>query len=230
MREDQITGPLKPGKFKDITGQRFGMLVARRIVARSRRGPVWEFGCDCGGKTERISTLVVSGHTRSCGCLKSSHLADRNRSHGEATRGRPTKEYRAWAAMIRRCYDAGQKFYRNYGGRGITVCDRWRESFDAFLADMGRAPSGRHTVDREDNDKGYEPSNCRWATRIQQARNTRRNRLLTLNGETMTLGEWSARTGIHYVTLISRLDRLGWSLEKTLSTPARIKRSSGHSH
>lgn len=212
-------------KFNDITGQTFGKLTAIRVIAKTKRGPVWLFRCECGNKTERSSTLVTTGHTTSCGCVRRQKCGDRNRTHGESPRSGSTKEYRAWVVMNRRCYDRnldGGKHWHNYGGRGIQVCKRWRKSFKAFLKDMGRAPSPQHTLDRyPDNNGNYEPSNCRWATRQEQFRNFRRNRWITFNGERKILYDWAEQTGVHYATLISRLDRLGWSVEKALTTPAR---------
>jgi len=106
-----------------------------------------------------------------------------------------------------------------YAGRGITVCDRWRDSFVAFYEDMGPKPSPAHSLDRIDNDKGYEPGNCRWATRTEQMRNTRANRWITFAGETLTLADWSERLGIHKETLTRRLET--WSVEEAMTRPVR---------
>jgi hypothetical protein len=132
-----------------------------------------------------------------------------------------TKEYRAWREIIRRCQNPNRGDYRYYGGRGIRVCARWRNSFANFLNDMGIAPSRLHTVDRRNNDGNYEPGNCRWATRAEQAINSRQCHMVAFRGETMPLTQWAIRTGIKVENLYTRLNRLGWSTERALTTPAR---------
>jgi hypothetical protein len=150
-------------------------------------------------------------------------MGDRFRTHGHSqvllASGKignsPT--YKSWSHMLSRCQNPKTRSYPDYGGRGIAVCDRW-QSFEAFLEDMGEAPPGM-TIERIENHKGYEPGNCRWATRAEQNRNTRQNRMLTYKGETKCLMEWSRITGIHFQTLIRRLER--WSVEKAFETPIR---------
>jgi hypothetical protein len=144
-----------------------------------------------------------------------------NFRHGGAC-GKKSRTYQAWLSMKRRCYNARCPNYARWGGRGITVCDRWRQSFTNFLADMGRCPDG-YSLDRIDNDGNYEPSNCRWATREQQMRNNRRNRLLTHDGRTQCLAAWSKEVGIRFLTLYYRLKR-GWSVAETLTKPVQHQR------
>ena len=127
-----------------------------------------------------------------------------------------------YRGMIRRCYESKVRSFKNYGGRGITVCARWRESFDAFVADVGVRPGPKHTIDRKNNDGNYEPGNIRWATKREQARNTRFNRLLTARGKTQTLEEWAIETGLPTSTLFNRLRR-GWPDDKVIETPAQPK-------
>lgn len=141
-----------------------------------------------------------------------------NFKHGHAPRGAHSKEYDAWASMIRRCEMSSQDSFPGYGGRGITIHPAWRADFEAFLRDMGRAPSRKHTIERDDVDGNYEPGNCRWATIREQSLNKRNSRRVTLNGLTLTLAEWSARTGIKYGTLWRRIDVLKWPAERALST------------
>lgn len=159
----------------DLTGQRFGRLVVRLEVGRTRGGICWRCECDCGEQIEAISGHLRHG-TRSCGCLKRDQAAQVGRRkrprHGHAGRGQKTRAYHSWEAMIQRCTNPHTKAFKNYGGRGITICDRWRRSFEAFLADMGEPPDG-HTLDRKNNDGCYEPDNCRWATRAEQKLNQR---------------------------------------------------------
>ena len=120
--------------------------------------------------------------------------------------------------MIRRCVSPEDPSYPRYGGRGIHVCQRWMDSLENFIADMGRRPSPKHSIERKDNDRGYEPDNCVWATRAEQSRNTSRNRLLTFNGQTMCLTDWAIATGINRSAIRLRLNR-GWSVADALSTP-----------
>jgi hypothetical protein len=133
---------------------------------------------------------------------------------GGAARRR-TPEYQTWSGMLRRCYDDRSPDFARYGARGISVCERWRSSFEDFLADVGAKPPGC-TLDRRDNALGYEPGNVRWATPSEQARNRRSNHSVTANGETLTIAEWSERTGIRPDTLLRRL-RLGWTPDAAVS-------------
>jgi hypothetical protein len=137
--------------------------------------------------------------------------------HGEARNGGRSREWRAWNAMIRRCTYPSMDRYARYGGRGISICPAWRESFEQFLADMGRAPSESHQLDRIDNDGNYEPGNCRWASREQQIRNSSRARLITAFGRTMHIGDWSAEIGVNRQTIQMRIDKYGWTPERAVS-------------
>lgn len=137
-----------------------------------------------------------------------------------------TPEYRAWQTMRLRCHVPTNAAYPDYGGRGITVCDAWRDSPEAFLRDMGRKPSPAHEIDRIDNDRGYEPGNCRWVTRSENDRNRRSTRLLTHAGETLPLVAWSERTGIAADVIVKRLEA-GWPADRALTTPVRAKAAKG---
>lgn len=148
--------------------------------------------------------------------LEFSHF---NTVHGDATGGKRTPEYRSWEGMLGRCYNQHDPAYSRYGGRGIFVCDRWREAYSNFLADMGRKPSPKHSIDRfPDNNGPYSPENCRWATSLEQNRNKRNNRLLTSGGQTKTLSEWAGDAGVDDGMVARRLT-LGDSLEKALEKP-----------
>ena len=204
-----------PSKAKKISGQCFGRLTAITPVGHKKvAGMLWLCICECGSDCVVVATKLISGHTKSCGCFSGQTSGDRLRTHGMTE----TKEFMTWRAMIQRCEDSRGTGYRLYGGRGISVCTRWRNSFIAFYDDMGDRPSPKHSIDRIDNDGNYTPSNCRWATRIQQGRNTRANHMITYEGRTHCLVKWSEIRGIHRNTLSTRLLR-GWTVERALTTP-----------
>jgi hypothetical protein len=170
------------------------------------------------------SYKLTSGNTRSCGCLKRDLIGSRRKTHGATAGGKRTPEHQAWKGMIKRCGNPAAKDYAFYGGRGVRVCERWRLSFAAFLADVGDRPSANHTLDRFPNNNGnYEPGNVRWATRVEQMRNTRANHLLTHNGETRTIAEWAEVTGLAQHAIWKRLRR-GWGVAESLTIPLRARR------
>jgi len=167
----------------DLTGQRFGRLVAMWPAGRkSTRRVVWLCCCDCGRLKLCLTSLLRNGNSRSCGCLRRENCrrtgllpkGDPWNKRGCTVRGRATPTYSSWRSMLQRCGNPHHKFFHNYGGRGVTICDRWREEhgFENFLADMGERPLIL-TLDRINNDGNYEPNNCRWATRKEQCKNKR---------------------------------------------------------
>lgn len=176
----KITSANDP-RVKAICGMRFHKLIAVRFLGMRRRKEtnqgvqVWEFKCDCGNKHEATIANVKSGSVTSCGCvgktIRITHGFTRGDRHGIMA-----KLYGAWSTMIQRCTNPALKCWKNYGGRGITVCNRWRNSFENFFSDMGLRPSGKHTLDRKNNDLGYSPQNCKWATWKEQANNRRERR------------------------------------------------------
>lgn len=205
----------------DLTGQRFGRLtVVERVpnpTTVSRPKAHWLCRCDCGNYAICSSDNLRSGNSKSCGCLKLEIATERLTKHG----GCYTPEFAIWQGMIRRCYSPTEPAYVNYGARGITVCDRWRESFANFLADMGSLPSKHHSIDRINNDGPYSSDNCHWATRKEQNNNTRRNHFLDYNGQHLTIAQWSDVTGLTVDAIGLRVAR-GWTVERTLTTPLRI--------
>lgn len=130
-----------------------------------------------------------------------------------------TTEYRIWCRMRMRCQNSRDPAYKNYGGRGISVCEAWKRSFFAFLGDVGRRPSNKYSIDRVNNNGNYEPGNVRWATRAEQSRNTRRNVLITFRGETIPLCDWVSRLHLRYGLVLDRMLKLGWSAERALTEP-----------
>lgn len=199
----------------DISGQRFGKLVVMRF-SHSQRSAMWECMCDCGNSTIVKCGNLRSGNTTSCGCVQRAAIGAVRRTHGKSR----TREFRIYMAMKHRCENPNSPAYANYGGRGIRVAPEWRHDFAAFLAHLGPRPSKKHSLDRIDVNGNYEPGNVRWATRTEQARNTRANRFLTYNGRTMTLVEWGETTGLGRQVIEARL-RYGWSLERALTVPKR---------
>ena len=167
---------MRPRNFIDLAGQRFGMLIAQESVGYRPGGTVWKCVCDCGRTTEAYSQNLRRGRTMSCGCYRVTAISMSLTRHGHARKGAVTSEHRIWRAMIDRCWNPHNKSFRYYGALGVQVCERWLRSFENFLADMGERPRGT-SLDRVDNDRGYEPDNCRWATPTTQVRNSRRTDL-----------------------------------------------------
>jgi hypothetical protein len=174
------------------------------LTERNSRHRRAVYRCVCGVHVIALVDNVRTGHTKSCGCLRRAVNSERFTTHGHKSGGKRTATYAAWVNMKSRCNNPKAKQYSDYGGRGITVCERWGNSFENFLADMGEKPP-RMTIDRENNDGNYEPGNCRWATRSTQGLNKRNNVRYELNGKSQTLSEWSRETGIGRVTLLKRI-------------------------
>lgn len=203
-------------RLQDLTGRRFGRLVAISLWGYDKFDKVlWLCRCDCGKACSPTANKLTVGETRSCGCLHDEAAGNRLRTHG----GKGTRVYNVWASAKGRCSNPTDPVYKNYGGRGITMCPAWRASFAQFLADMGPRPEGG-TLDRIDNDGPYSPENCRWATRTEQCRNQRKTKRFTYRGESLTLGEWSARTKLAESALYYRIKEAGWTIERALTTPS----------
>lgn len=205
----------------DITGYRFGKLTAIEVTGSHRKGRIWRCVCDCGEETFVPTGRLKNGWTKSCGCAKVEHgvkLGKASATHGLSHR---VSEYNIWAGMKARCYNRRSASWKRYGGRGIAVCDSWRDSFDAFLADMGRRPGPNYSLDRIDVNKDYGPDNCRWATQSQQQNNRRDNILIKAFGESLTPSQWEGKFGVTASTIRNRLDA-GWSPEDAVSKPKRV--------
>lgn len=189
---------------RSLAGMRFGRLVVTAQGPRGLGRQRWIAQCDCGGTTTALRSHLLIGTTRSCGCLHRERMAALNFRHGQS-HGRI---WNAWESMVRRCTDTRVDAYPRYGGRGITVCERWR-TFENFAADMGPHPGKGFSIDRIDNDGHYEPGNCRWATQREQQRNRSSNVPVEINGTTRILVEWSELSGVKLCTIWRRLER-GW--------------------
>lgn len=204
----------------DLSGRRFGRLTAvRRIGTASNRVAIWEAVCDCGNVTSTKSAYLVSGETKSCGCLKRElavAMGSSSKTHGHARDGARSSTYAIWSTMKARCMNPASADFQRYGGRGITVCARWAESFENFLQDMGERPEGK-SLDRIDGNGNYEPSNCRWATNKEQARNHSLNRIVTVDGESKCVAEWSDLSGVKRAAIYRRLAS-GWEPSRAVFT------------
>ena len=202
----------RPDNFRglDRRGCRFGLLVAVSPSHTEHSQWKWKFKCDCGNTTVSfVHSAKVTGH---CGCKTQQRLHQRHLKHGQSG----TALYKRWAAMKDRCGNPNNLHYDRYGGRGVRVCERWEDSFEAFCEDMGEPPSGAHTIERVDNDGDYAPGNCCWATRKVQQNNRHGNIIVTINGQTKTLMQWCNAVGKNYGTVQGRMKR-GWDVEKALS-------------
>ena len=172
------------------------MTVESRAANYKDGSAMWVCRCDCGNKVVHKGVTLRSGKVQSCGCF----CIEMNTKHLRCF----TPEYKSWQSMKDRCHNASSKDYPRYGARGIRVCDRWLNSFENFFADMGPRTKGQ-SIDRIDNNSGYEPSNCRWTNNTTQANNRRSTRFVTLNGETKSVSEWARIVGISFVAMSKRL-------------------------
>lgn len=204
------------GTRYDLTGQRFSRLVVVAFTGRTPDGKhsLWLCRCDCDTELTTRANSLKTGNTKSCGCLQREVASAYNRTHGQT--GTPL--HTCWINMLRRTSNPNCPSYPHYGGRGITVCPEWRESFEAFAADMGASFREGLTLDRIHVNGNYEPGNCRWATSIEQARNKRNNYVVTWRGQSLVLAEWAELLGLKYDTLRMRLRQYGWPVDRAMTT------------
>lgn len=202
-------------RFKDLAGQRFHQLTAVGPAAEGPRNGyiLWICRCDCGNTVKVQSGHLRSGNTKSCGCRRVEKTREQGRKKKHGMTGSP--EYKAWQGMRERCYKSTQHNYHRYGGRGITVCDRWKNSFLHFYQDMGKRPSPEHSIDRRDNDGNYEPGNCRWATPVEQGNNRSTNVRHLVNEHAITIAQLARQLEIPVSTLDARL-RYGYTVEEAI--------------
>lgn len=207
--------------LQDLAGKTFGSLTVTRLVPgpvftkkhKRIHGSVWECSCICGNTLVTSRRPLVDGRTRSCGCLRDSLLSRLSTTHGATQKKNRSANtltwltFKRWMTMKARCYNKSNPSFPRYSSRGITVCDRWLSSFSAFLEDMGEVPSCDHTLDRIDNDKGYSPENCRWATASEQVMNRSNTVFVEINGETRTLMEWCVMFNQDYQEMYNKIVR-----------------------
>lgn len=199
-------------------GKRFGRLLVLSITKAPNA--IANCVCDCGMSYSPTVNNLRLGLILSCGCLRRDRAKTRFTKHGHCSNG-PSREYRVWQMMKDRCHNPKNKDFRFYGARGIKVCGRWRNSFDAFISDVGPRPTPKHQIERLNNNKHYTPGNTAWKTKIEQANNTRGNRRIEYDGQTKTLSEWSRFTGLEAATIRTRIDRYGYSIPEALTTPVK---------
>lgn len=206
--------------FIDLSGKTFGNLTVIGRSSNDGRRVMWNCKCSCGEMRTVRAYSLTSGHTVSCGCIGSSRLTEHRLKHGQ----HKSRAHGIWGGMKGRCLNPKHPSFNEYGGRGITICERWLE-FENFFADMGHPPRNT-SIDRIDNNKGYEPGNCRWATPSEQLNNRRNNVNITFQGKTQTLTEWAEELRINVDTLYARIVRYKWSIEDALTrvvAPHRVQ-------
>lgn len=186
----------------DMAGRKYGELIAIRRIgsAPNNRNAIWLFRCSCGAECEKDGYSVRSGKVKACTACGLARSRAASITHGKTN----SVEYRIWTGMLTRCYNKSARAYADYGRRGISVCESWRHDFDAFLHDMGHRPSPQHSIDRIDNDGNYQPSNCRWATREQQAQNKRTSIRIEIDGQCKTVDEWANESGQSAASIYQR--------------------------
>lgn len=211
-------------RLNDLTGKRFGMWsVIERADNDSYGKARWKCICDCGNVSIVSSGNLISGKSKCCGCERKAKTIKISTKHGMCHE----RIYRIYRGMVSRCNNKNNYSFKNYGGRGISVCDNWLgdsgfENFYKWSIENGY--SEELTIDRIDVNGNYEPDNCRWTTVNQQANNMRTNRVYVFNNESHTLSEWAKISGINYLTLRSRIDDLGWEFKKALTEPVQFQR------
>lgn len=201
--------------MKDLIGMKFGKLTVISQSGSKNRKKMWYCKCECGGSTVTSTYLLNSGHTKSCGCLA-------GRKNGIAPKIKGTEIYSRWQAMKKRCYDKKNISYKDYGARGIKVCDEWKNNplkFYEWALNSGFSPE--LTLDRIDVNGDYCPENCKWSTRKEQNRNKRNNHLINVNGRSITMAEYAEKRNINYGSLAYRLNESKFSLDESLNKPIR---------
>lgn len=200
-----------------MKNKRFGRLTAIKHAGRNERNSaLWLCTCDCGNEKLVAYAELKTGRTKSCGCIRRERAAQMNAKHGMSY----SKEFVSWTKAKDRCFNSKHPAFHKYGGSGITMCDKWKNSFEEFYSELGLCPRG-HTIDRIDNNKGYEPGNCRWASKKTQSQNSVWPRVVTIAGVSKNISEWAAVYGISNSVIYNRLNKLMWPIEQAVTTPPR---------
>ncbi len=206
-----LRGPKSPCS----PGDRYGRLTLIEPKPSCATGRTWLCRCDCETELVVSQNSLRRGNTKSCGCLhreSAARIGAMHKTHGQSQ----TREYGIWLGMIQRCCNPNEEHYERYKG---LLCAAWINSFEGFIAHVGPCPSMVHTIDRIDNERGYEPGNVRWSTKAEQARNTRRNVRLAFRGEVLSMSEWAERLQLAVGTIWNRINKCKWTVERALSTP-----------
>lgn len=211
----------RPDRIKDISGETFGFWSVKKPLGlrpeKYHNVLIFECQCVCGKIKPVLASSLKAGTSTNCGCKNTEKLVQKVKRHGLSR----SAEFFIWAGMKNRCENPKYSGFHRYGGRGITVCERWQR-FENFYADMGPRPSPFHSVGRLMNDEGYNPKNCEWQTKAEQSKNTSRNKYVEATGKLMCLADWSRTTGVHISTICNRLKR-GWSPEKAVLTKTKLQ-------
>jgi hypothetical protein len=205
-------------RFVDIEGQRFNRLTVVSYAGRFNKQHAWNCLCDCGNETVVRGANLKNSSVQSCGCLRVDVSSVVHRKHGKSE----TAEFKIWLHILERCNPKYKEIHKNYAGRGISVCERWLNSFENFLLDMGTRPTPDHSIERKNNAGDYTPDNCKWATRIEQGNNKRNNRLIEWRGEVNTVAQWGRILGVDPKRLQLRLG-YGWPIDRVMMEPARTQ-------
>lgn len=203
-------------KKQELSGQKFGRLTVVNQADNKSGRVCWKCECECGNIKTISAQTLLNGGTKSCGCLRQEMVAQKNTKHGKSIRGQVTPEYLTWCEIIKRTENPSCLGFKNYGGRGISICKEWRESFAAFLNDMGKKPTPLHSIERIDNNKNYCPENCKWVTRDVQNKNKRNTISITHQGISLCAKDWAERNNIKPSTVYGRLSK-GWNPIKAIT-------------
>lgn len=209
-------------KLNDLTDKKFCRLtVIERAENNKHNRAQWKCICDCGNTIIVSGNALLKGNTKSCGCLTAEAIRkSKNKKHGMSN----TRIFHCWSAMKDRCNNPNNKAYKNYGGRGITICPEWMEFQPFYDWSMANGYADNLTIDRINVNGNYEPSNCQWITKKEQNNNKRNNHLIEYNGETKTIAQWAEIAGLKRRVLTQRISS-GWDIEKAMNTPVRKRNS-----
>lgn len=213
-------------KFINMVGDRFERLTVVEFIGREHNSSKWRCLCDCGVEVFAQRSALVAGTTKSCGCFRADRMSRLTYKHGEAggeKRRKRSPEYKAWDSIKQRCFNPNAKEWKWYGGRGISLAPEWATDFSAFLAYIGPRPSPKHSVDRIDGAKNYEPGNIRWADWVEQANNRSNNRMVEFNGQMMTMKQAALAAGMPYKSVKGRVQK-GWDVLSALTVPLNMNK------